>query len=783
LITAKNEISELSKSDQISCLRGFYHKNYEAFRNRNPDRVADTCEWFLDHPEYDKWKTRESSSLLWVSADPGCGKSVLAKFLVDHLRKPKSKEDRPEFVCHFFFKDDSDEQRSGVLALRALLHQIFTDDQALLRHAFDAFEFKGLDMFDEFESLWDILSNITRDPEAINLVIILDGLDECESVSQGKLLENINKLYGHKDLNTKPFLRMILLSRPETIIQNLFCQNAAIVRLRGEDEPENISKDVELVVRSHIKDLVGKGLPLDTLLVLQKALIDRADRTFLWITLIIDLLEDAAREGASQKELEDLLDTRDIDALYAHLLQKFVTMDRSKKLLQMVLAAARPLTLKEVNVALAVSPQQFSFKELKSNLRYPIENHIKTLCGHFIRIIRSKVYLVHQTARDFLLQQKTNKELTTPLGTWQHLTTLEECQVVLLRTCISYLFLTTVAEDKKCDATGEFLDYASEFWPTGFARTNHHILDDISDDISDDIYDDMWDDMSDKIIDKGISSKHLEIGCRDIFDEIVDITLHRSEQSSQGTNQWFSAHELILHLDNWRFVKTRYWLSHTVHQMFDLPIVRLLGDNAVNVNATDTSGSTLLHYACANGSPELVKTLLRKGADVFAVDSSRNTAMHVLVQPLPVQNRRPYIYSVDFDNDNRLILIAEELLANHVDINALTESKETPLHLASERGLSLFANWLVSHGADINAVNENSETILHSAVKSENAATIDAILDCNVDLTQVNGEGKTAFEALTRRPTIDGSVAARVRAYGMPELDSEDIQRLEYQDI
>lgn len=120
---------------------------------------------------------------------------------------------------------------------------------------------------------------------------------------------------------------------------------------------------------------------------------------------MINLLKDAAIEETSEKELEVLLENRDIDAVYAHLLGRSADAIRAKKLHQLVLAATQPLTLDELNVALSVSPLHLSFKELNSNLKYPIENHVKTVCGYSIRIIRNKVYLIYQTAREFLLRQ------------------------------------------------------------------------------------------------------------------------------------------------------------------------------------------------------------------------------------------------------------------------------------------------------------------------------------------------------------------------------------------
>ncbi|PNP53200.1 hypothetical protein THARTR1_06410 [Trichoderma harzianum] len=72
---------------------------YEWYKDRVEKRVENTCLWFLQHERFQTWLKQESGPLL-VSADPGCGKSVLARHLVDEvLPRPGTT------VCYFFFKD------------------------------------------------------------------------------------------------------------------------------------------------------------------------------------------------------------------------------------------------------------------------------------------------------------------------------------------------------------------------------------------------------------------------------------------------------------------------------------------------------------------------------------------------------------------------------------------------------------------------------------------------------------------------------------------------------
>ncbi|KAI0099761.1 hypothetical protein GGR51DRAFT_390262 [Nemania sp. FL0031] len=47
---------------------------YRDRKDRNPTPVQGTCHWFINHELFRQWRDNKSSSLLWVSADPGCGR-------------------------------------------------------------------------------------------------------------------------------------------------------------------------------------------------------------------------------------------------------------------------------------------------------------------------------------------------------------------------------------------------------------------------------------------------------------------------------------------------------------------------------------------------------------------------------------------------------------------------------------------------------------------------------------------------------------------------------------
>ena len=68
--------------------------HYEQFKDRNSERRKGTRQWFLQHENFRKCEDSSSSKLLWISANPGYGKSVLLSSLVDK-----------------FFKDDNNAQK------------------------------------------------------------------------------------------------------------------------------------------------------------------------------------------------------------------------------------------------------------------------------------------------------------------------------------------------------------------------------------------------------------------------------------------------------------------------------------------------------------------------------------------------------------------------------------------------------------------------------------------------------------------------------------------------
>ncbi|KAF8532865.1 hypothetical protein BDD12DRAFT_901378 [Trichophaea hybrida] len=369
--------------DEMQCLRCLYISDYESHKRRNPDRVAGTLEWFLHHAKYQNWRQEQKSSLLWVSADPGCGKSVLASFLVDELNNPQSQEELSGTVCYFFFKDDNEKQNNATFALSALLHQLFKTKSSCIKHAMKEFKSKDKKFTQGLDTLWNIFTAATTDPECGNVICIIDGLDECEKSTRDKLIHYLFQVFtppGPIGCNSNEvFLKVIITSRPYVLIERRF-RSLPEIRLKAEDETVAISSDIERVVDANIKELgIMLDLPEDVHLNLRHNLIQGADRTFLRVSLILNIPKDTAE--ALQNEFHKMLNNlpSDLDTVYEKILRDSPNPTKAKTILQIVVAAARPLTLDEMDIALAIRPGHKSIEDLKPYRPFSFESTVKEI--------------------------------------------------------------------------------------------------------------------------------------------------------------------------------------------------------------------------------------------------------------------------------------------------------------------------------------------------------------------------------------------------------------------
>lgn len=134
--------------------------NYEGYKNFNPERVESTCEWFFTDERFHEWRDTSMSRLLWVTANPGCGKSALSRALINEGQL--STQVSTSTICHFFFKDGNEGQMRSPDALSAMLHQLFARDLTggLIQHALPSHKNFGSGLAQNFSELWNATATL-----------------------------------------------------------------------------------------------------------------------------------------------------------------------------------------------------------------------------------------------------------------------------------------------------------------------------------------------------------------------------------------------------------------------------------------------------------------------------------------------------------------------------------------------------------------------------------------------------------------------------------------------
>merc|ERR1712029_41693 len=193
-----------------------------------------------------------------------------------------------------------------------------------------------------------------------------------------------------------------------------------------------------------------------------------------------------------------------------------------------------------------------------------------------------------------------------------------------------------------------------------------------------------------------------------------------------------------------------------------LDVLKLLISHGADVNECSSSDKTsLLHTGVIEGfSLEVMKTLILHGADVNAVEEGygletynrtrevNSRLGYVSAEYLRLSGRSPIHYAVYYCH--RLPML--DLLISHgADINAMTEEKVTPLHIASREGLRMLSQRLIENGASVNAVGGTlKRTPLHQACIKGRETTVQLLLDHGANVNSKDKVNLTPLHIASR---------------------------------
>jgi ankyrin repeat protein len=366
---------------------------------------------------------------------------------------------------------------------------------------------------------------------------------------------------------------------------------------------------------------------------------------FLWVYLILyDLTKPGRKsEHAIRTKLKPLPKT--LPDLYKKILCAIEPDDVefANDILRWVVWAERPLTLRELTTAIAIQPEHRSMSALTELVEPNLESELRSILGALIAVQNDIVYLVHQSAKEFL------KAINSTKIEWLSLQS-NESNLHIIVSCMTYLSFDGFenpliasevrTKSEKGLVDDPFFDYASSYWPAHMKQLD------------------------------------------DELQQAPDLNkafLYFSQFSKKLTLAWNNYRHHVMNYPQGStplVITTNYGILH---------LIQFLLDDGADINAwCNEMHGTALHQAATNGMEHIVRFLVDRGADINTHRGNDDSALRA---------------AVHFGLDG----IVRLLLELGADCNALDDVFGNLLHLAAYQGNDDIVCYLVEHGANDNA--------------------------------------------------------------------------------
>ncbi|KAI9873954.1 MAG: hypothetical protein M1830_010366, partial [Pleopsidium flavum] len=388
-------------------------------------------------------------------------------------------------------------------------------------------------------------------------------------------------------------------------------------------------------------------------------------------------------------------------------------VELAKRVLAWVSCAQRPLTVLEIEHALAVVPGNTNID--KDGLID--EELLLSVCAGLVVIDKaSKVlHFIHRACQEYV-------ERTVP--DW-----FPTAQLEIGKTCLTYLTCNVfLGEPHGSDQGMEsqmqeypFLRYATEFWGVHVHGEPEMVLKDLV------------------------------------------LTFLEQESKSSFAMQLLQSQELQREMHGQSFPEpvTRLWFA----AYFGLEkICRLLLANEDDLDAKTRSGETALYRAVVNGHEAVIQLLLEKGADVNAKGGTYGSALqtasehgHEAIVRLLLKkgadvNAQGGFYGNALQTASRCghEAIVRLLLEHRADVNAQGGYYGNALQTASRCGHEAIVRLLLEHGADVNAQGGYYSNALQTASEHGHEAIVRLLLEHRADVNAQGGFYGNALQTASR---------------------------------
>ncbi|RMJ26959.1 hypothetical protein PHISP_02147 [Aspergillus sp. HF37] len=360
--------------------------------------IKECYEWIFDHPDFTAWRKHDRNSVLWVSGDPGKGKTMLMMGIIHALSQLKS-DANPIYVSYFFCERADPRLNSATAVLRSHIYMMVMERPELLVHFEDKYNFAGRQLFEDanaFYALSEIFKDIVSD---MQVVLVVDAIDECKD-GRSQLLELIDQT---KYTSSKAKWVISSRNRPDNAGKRT---ESDVVNLDLDVNWRYVSIAVETYLNQKLPVLANvKGYDGQIYHTVRECLQVRTEETFLWVSAVCSALESTPRRKALSvlKRLPG-----ELRNTYQQMLNDVRSMDDAEdtdlcmRMLAAMASSRRPMRLVELAASAGLPSDCIKDHDSLVELVY--------LCGSFLTIRGEAVYVTHSSARKFLATEVFSRD-------------------------------------------------------------------------------------------------------------------------------------------------------------------------------------------------------------------------------------------------------------------------------------------------------------------------------------------------------------------------------------
>ncbi|PBK65282.1 hypothetical protein ARMSODRAFT_1087450 [Armillaria solidipes] len=357
-------------------------------------RQPETCEWLPSHDVFISWYS--SGSFLWLNGIPGNGKTLLASFVIDHLKKSVTND---EIVLFAFADFQNIRSTNVVILLHTLLAQVlecyklensvkdFTELETLVRQHADPPKSVNylIQLLEKASAPWK------------HVFIVLDALDECAQKCRRESITAVRELAsaGSK-------FSVFVTSRGEQDIVDVL---GDLPTISLGNETSRVQADIQRFIEDKMKNhpplaCLDESLRCD----ITTTLLEKSKGMF----RLVDCQLDSLGQAKSRKKIYHILRNlpADLNSMYEKILQSIKVEDEDavqivQRTLWWLIGSRRQLRLAELMEAVMVESGKDSpnmdFKPLSGK-------HLLEMCSSLVRYDAKTdiLMLSHASVQDFL---------------------------------------------------------------------------------------------------------------------------------------------------------------------------------------------------------------------------------------------------------------------------------------------------------------------------------------------------------------------------------------------